>query len=318
MTQQRPKLAIVIHTEEEFDWSGGFNSANNQVNHGKELTSFCQQIINLGAKVTLAMDYAFVDSKQGQAVIAHYQTQTADIEFATHLHPWVNPPIEVNNQNISEIDSYPGNLPYQAEYEKLRLLTEKITQFAGYQPTTYLAGRYGIGRNTNAILSSLGYNLDISISPFSDFTHQAGPNFSQFNNDIFSTNTILNWPHTTAITSLAGILNKFYHQNPEKFEQYQKGRLTSIVNKLLRVKRQRLSPEGFTFTDMKKMTQAQRKLGQEYFIFSFHSPSVKLGLTPYVNNTEKLETFYKSTLAYLNWFKSLGGEFILCRDIQND
>jgi len=313
----QPKLAIVIHTEEEFDWNGGFYRSNNQVTHGSKLISFCEQLICIGAKITFALDYAFVCSYDGQKVITHFkQSKFQDnIEFATHCHPWVNPPFENNNDKILDIESYPGNLSPELELQKLQLLTDKITEVCGVQPTTYLAGRYGIGKNSNAILKKLGYITDISISPFTNFTHQKGPDFSFNNNDIFKKDGLIHWPHTTAILSLFSSVETWFNKHPEKFEIMQSKRLTRLLMKLLRIKKQRLSPEGFALKDLIKVTNTQLALGKTQLILSFHSPSTKTALTPYVANEQTSAIFNQKTIAYVKWFKQLdNASFILVNE----
>ncbi len=319
MSSARPSLAIVIHTEEEFDWNGGFFRSNNQVTHGKKLTEFCEKLIAVGAKITFALDYAFVDSTEGQKVIAYFKEHHYNqVEFATHLHPWVNPPFTENNGGKDEVDndkSYPGNLIKELEYQKLKALTEKITDLCDTPPKTYLAGRYGIGDNTNDILQKLGYKIDVSISPFTDFSHQQGPDFSAFNNDVTIKNGVINWPHTTAILSALGLITKYFNKEPSKFEQWQKRPFSKLLMKLLRVKRQRLSPEGFALSDLKKITNTQLTLGQESFIFSFHSPSVQAGLTPYVKTPAEEAAFFQTTLDYINWFQqSCNGQTTLIKE----
>lgn len=304
MTQTTsPTLAIVIHTEEEFDWNSGFYRSNNNVTHGEKLIRFCEKLIALGAKITFALDYAFVNSANGTKVIEHFKTNHANhVEFATHLHPWVNPPNDDNEDQVSNVNSYPGNLDKNKEFEKLKVLTEKITDVCGKPPVTYLAGRYGIGENTLNSLAKLGYKIDVSISPFSDFSHQEGPDFSAFNNQTFNKDGIHHWPHTTAVVSLFPFVERWFNKHPEQFENQQKKTLNRLLLKLLRVKRQRLSPEGFGLNDLKKITKTQLMLGHSKLIFSFHSPSVQAGLTPYVTTDQQATDFYNKTAAYIQWF----------------
>jgi len=310
-THSLPKLAIVIHTEEEFDWNGGFYRSNTQVTHGKELIKFCDQLITLGAKITFALDYAFVNSKEGKMVIKHFLPQmNTNVEFATHCHPWVNPPFndEVTNNGdkespIEEVNSYPGNLSKELEFEKIRVLTQAITVITKQQPTTYLAGRYGIGKNTASILKTLGYTVDLSISPFVDFSHQKGPDFSNYNNKTFLNNTITNIPHTSGFVSYMPALSRYLNNSPSNFKKLNASLLGKILFKLLGVKRHRLSPEGFTLAEMKGVTKALLQTNTENLIFSFHSPSVKLGLTPYVTEQQPLNDFYQNTFNYITWYK---------------
>ena len=219
------KLAIVIHTEEEFDWGKGFFRSNNKVSHGSELINFCENLIAIGAKITFALDYAFVQSEQGKQVIQHFlPLMNKEVEFATHLHPWVNPPYdderESFNHPVAGQYSFPGNLPRDDEYNKLKLLTESIFEQTGQQPTTYLAGRYGIGKNTPEILTSLAYKVDVSISPFADFSSYQGPNFSTVSNNSYECAGIMNIPHSTGIVSLFLPLSRLLNNKTELFNKW--------------------------------------------------------------------------------------------------
>lgn len=312
-----PKLAIVIHTEEEFDWNGGFNPTATEVSHGAELLAAVENLKEIGAKCTLAMDYAFVTSEQGLQCINKINADDElirHVEFAAHLHPWVNPPLSTSfTDKVPEQFSYPGNLPENEEYNKLSTLTKEIAKAARQSPVTYLAGRYGIGKNTPKILKKLGYKIDVSISPFVDYTHQYGPNFSRYNNDEFSTNTILYWPHTSAIVSPLPFARKYFNHSPAAYSKASLWR--KVMRKIVRAKLHRLSPEGFSLTDMQNVTKYQYELGQRCFILSFHSPSVKSGLTPYVESTAQAVEFNQKVLAYANWFKNeFKGEFIKVKD----
>lgn len=319
-----PKLAIVIHTEEEFDWNADFNVNSTAVTHGNELLNCVKRLSEHGAKTTLAMDYAFVNSKQGKACITKIkqdETTRKSIEFAAHLHPWVNPPWEAGEKDtISEPLSYPGNLSYEQEFAKLSSLTEKIKTETNSSPLTYLAGRYGIGKNTDQILKQLGYAVDVSISPFADFRHQHGPDFRKYNNNTMLKDGLLHWPHTSAVVSPFSFVRKVFNSSPSA---YSSSALTMrLFKKLTRARLHRLSPEGFSLSDMQNVTRYQYALGQQCFILSFHSPSVKPGLTPYVTSTKQLEEFNEKIFKFVNWFKtSMNGEFITVKEhpkVQHD
>ncbi len=298
-----PKLAIVIHAEEEFDWNGGFRRSKTGVNHADELIDTIDEILSLGGKVTLAMDYPFVTSEHGKQVIDKYKHLHGDsIEFATHLHPWVNPPFENEEEIVSDLFSYPGNLSSEMEYNKLKTLTETIEQISGYRPRTYLAGRYGVGGNTQKILKELGYRVDLSISAYCDFSHQQGPDFSHYTNQPFCDNQITYLPHTSSILSIFPWASRYLNKKPELFTRIQHNRFAKVVGKFLRIKRYRLSPEGFTFKQMKQTIETQFAVGQNEFVLSFHSPSVMHGLTPYTQSKEDVEALMASISQCVCWF----------------
>ena len=260
------KLSVVVHTEEEFDWDAGFYRSNNQVTHGKELTEFCEQLIQLGANVVFAMDYAFVTSEQGQAVIEYFRAKHADnVEFAAHLHPWVNPPF-ADYDKVPEHESYPGNLPKDIECEKLTMLTQAIGEKAGYRPTTYLAGRYGVGENTYKTLNQLGYKVDLSITPFTDYRHQHGPDFSNYDNREINVDGIQCIPHSTGFISFLPFFTDWLNRKAGNLDKLNSSLLGKVILKLLGVKKVRLSPEGFTAHEMAKLSESLMRIDVKHLI----------------------------------------------------
>ena len=311
------QLAIVIHAEEEFDWDGGFFRSKVKVSHADNLIHVMDRIIELGGKITLAMDYPFITSDDGKKVVDYYRHQHGvNVEFATHLHPWVNPPFENEHDSVDNHLSYPGNLSYEYEFEKIKVLTETIERISGFRPKTYLAGRYGIGANTQNILKSLGYKVDLSISAYCDFRHQQGPDFSHYSNQKFVDREITYLPHTNSILSVIPPIRNYLNRHPEKFTWIQNDKWRHLVGKIMRVKRYRLSPEGFSAHQMKQVTQAQLQVGQRDFIMSFHSPSTSPNLTPYVKNEQQLELFKNTISDYLQWFINVNnGHCVITSDI---
>src|SRR5207244_7953193 len=79
-------------------------------------------------------------------------------EIGAHLQPWDNPPLV---EQITDENSYPGNLPFDLEREKLVQLTHSIESNIGVRPRIYKAGRYGVGRATGGILAELGSAIDV-------------------------------------------------------------------------------------------------------------------------------------------------------------
>ncbi|MBC7003562.1 hypothetical protein BIZ37_13430 [Photobacterium sp. BZF1] len=301
-----PKLNIVIHAEEEFDWDGGFYRSNTEVTHHDNLIDFIHEIIHCGGTVTLAMDYPFVTSQGGKKVINEFKGYAGEcIEFASHLHPWVTPPFEDDCDRISDHFSFPCNLTKKMEYEKLKRLTDSIEDETGIRPITYLAGRYGIGENTTEVLKSLGYKVDLSISAYTNFSHAKGPDFSQYTCKPHISNDIYYIPHTCSVVASSKVFEDHLNSNPEHFRVFNENRALRLLSKPFGVKKYRLSPEGFTLKHMIAATENQLRIGQSEFILSFHSPSVKIGLTPYVHSEKELSTFKSSVLDYIKWFETI-------------
>lgn len=313
------RLAVVIHAEEEFDWSKGVKTTNQSVTHHNELILLIDELLAAGAKVTLAMDYPFISSPEGASVVERFRgLADSNIEFAAHLHPWVNPPFEdlALGDSVAAVNTYPGNLPKELEYKKLVRLTEKIESVSGVRPVTYLAGRYGIGNNTARSLVRLGYKIDLSISAYCDFTSQGGPDFSHYGNTIFERDEIIYFPHTCSILSTVSVLQDYANKHTSFFTQCQNNMIKKVISKCLRLRRYRLSPEGFSLKEMQQLTHSQKKIGQRDFILSLHSPSVKAAMTSYAKNHIESKQLALNTRDFVCWFiGEQGGQAMLPKQL---
>ena len=86
-------------------------------------------------------------------------------------------------------------------------------------------------------------------------------------------------------------------------------RLPGILSRLRLLDRLRLSPEGYSFEDQRTLTRALLRRGQRVFVYSFHSPSVMAGCTPYVQSDDELKRFLDTVRRYLDFFRNdIGGQ----------
>ena len=69
------------------------------------------------------------------------------------------------------------------------------------------------------------------------------------------------------------------------------------------VERIRLSPEDYNEPEMRRLTHTLLHDGVRVFVFSFHSPSVMPGGTPYVRNQTDLNRFLAKCRRYFDYFK---------------
>ncbi|MGF1689892.1 hypothetical protein [Photobacterium kagoshimensis] len=296
------ELSVVIHAEEEFDWKGGFDRSNTRVSPQHILINLVDALVAQGAKVTLAMDYAFVNSVEGKKVIEHFKwLEGSYIEFACHLHPWVNPPFYSQTSSVSNFASYPGNLAPHEEKQKIIYLTEKIAEVCGVRPVSYLAGRHGVGVNTLAHIVSLGYEIDLSICPYYDFSVNDGPNFSQRNCSNFTEKGMTFLPHTAAVTSWLPFIESVFNRQPKTFSQWQNNKLLKFMGQLIGLRLDRLSPEGLSLRQMKRVFKAQQKIGQNNFILSFHSSSFIPYVTPYTQGDDDVAHLVERVLSFVRW-----------------
>jgi hypothetical protein len=306
LSETTPRLLVVVHTEEEFDWSAGFARDKLGTTHTQALPVMHEICAAKGYKPTYFCSYPIANSTGGSSVLRAMVSDGSG-QIGAHLHPWVCPPF---SEEVSSFNSYPGNLPEAVERKKLSLLTERIAEAFGNAPTAYLAGRYGFGANTGQILGDLGYRVDCSSAPGWDYRADGGPNYRDESSHAFwdaQSPSLLRIPHT------GGYVGRLCQGGNRKLRiedipLAKKLRLPGIASRLGLVTRTRLTLEG---SDPAAMRQLARDLfddGVRLFTLSYHSPSADIGHTPYVQTAADLASFKTILREFLDFFTpELGG-----------
>ncbi len=299
-----PALAIVVDTEEEFDWNAPFDRNATGVGHMRQigrLQSLCEA---WGLRPTYVVDYPIATQAPGIEALGPLLRDGRAL-IGAHLHPWVSPPHEeaVNGHN-----SFPGNLPPTLERAKLGHLRDAIAAAFGEAPRIYKAGRYGIGPNSFAILEELGFEIDLSPAPPFDYRAAGGPDFSRRGlvpEWVGPARRVLSIPGTGALIGRAPSPGLYaLATRPPAMAL----RLPGILARLGLVERLGLSPEGHNAEDMLRLVRWLIGRGQRLFVLSLHSPSVEPGHTPYVRSAADLEAFLATLEAFLRTFMTeLGG-----------
>jgi hypothetical protein len=300
-----PKLIIVVDTEEEFDWSRPHSRSAVAVDHVRHLDR-AQTILERYALIpTYVTDYAIASQEQGFGPLRDW-LEKGRCEIGAHLHPWINPPF---NEALSPANSYPGNLPATLEREKLARLTDTIAANFGRRPEVYRAGRYGIGPNTGEALEELGYLVDSSVVPRTSFAEDGGPDFRHLDASRFRfgpSKSVLEVPLTVG---WCGVLRPWGEQL-QPLAASKVGlqlHLPGVFARLGCLERIRLTPEGASFAELRRLTDTLLGAGERLFVLSFHSPSVVPGNTPYVRNQAELEMFLRTLDQYCEYFRAKCG-----------
>jgi hypothetical protein len=293
-----PTLTVVVDTEEEFDWNAPFDR-NSRSTRNILCQPLAQAIMDrFGIVPTYVVDYPVADTP-GAAGILRAIAEDRRCEIGAHLHPWVCPPYE---EPVDGFHSFPGNLPPALEREKLARLTDRIQAAFGARPWIYKAGRYGIGPATFGTLKALGFRIDASVVPHTDFSDREGPDFTEFPTGPFQAH-----PELVALPlsvhfagALAGIGSAIY-----PFLAARTGaqlRLPGIAANLGLLERLRLSPEGHSLAEMKRQTRAALARGERYFMLTYHSSTLLPGATGYVRDDRDRTMFLKRIEGYFEFF----------------
>ena len=301
---RRPVLLTVISTEEEFDWNQPFDPRATSVEAMRSIGLAQQVFDSYGVKPAYVVTHPVATQRDGWSLLKEFQ-DSGRAEIGAHLHPWVSPPID---ESINVENSYPGNLPSDLEARKLRVLVDAIEGTFGRRPVTYQAGRYGFGPNTVQNLREVGIEIDISATPPFDFGFEGGPNYSTLSSEprwVGGDDELLMLPVTGAYV---GYLQWSTHNIYRMASAMSWAKLPGILSRLGAIDRLRLSPEGFTPEDNAKLVRFLHARGLRVFVYSFHSPSVVPGCTPYVRTQRDVQVFLDRCRRFFDFFfGELGG-----------
>ena len=301
-----PLLLVIIDTEEEFDWARPHARENTSVG-AIAAQPLAQEIFSRhGIIPTYVIDYPVASDPCAVETLRGFADK-GECRIGAHLHPWVNPPHE---EPVNARNSYPGNLAADLERRKLEALTAAISDGFGTRPQVYKAGRYGVGPATARLLEDLGYLIDASVVPHTRFTEDGGPDFTGagFHPSWFgSAGDRLEIPLTCGF---CGLLRGF---GPSLFPRISGAggmrlRVPGLFARSGLLERIRLTPEGVDLAANLRLARSLYRQGCRVFSFTYHSPSLVPGMTPYVCDDDELRRFLDLMDRFFGIFREeLGG-----------
>jgi len=294
----RPSLFVVVDTEEEFDWNAPTRRTNTGVTAMRHVERGQRVFDRFGVKPTYVVDYPVASQPDGYLPLLEI-SQSGRCEIGAHPHPWVNPP---DLEEVTGRNTFMCNLPEPLQRAKLERLCGQIADVFGRTPTVYKAGRYGIGDSTIGVLEDLGFEIDVSVCPQFDFSAEQGPSFVEFDSrPFFLSDRLLEIPCTVDYTGWAGTLRPALHRIARR-DSLTAFRGVGALAKLGAVNRIMLSPEGNSFDEMRALTEDLFERGLRTFMFSFHSPSLEPGHTPYVRTRPDRDRFLQDIQRFCEYF----------------
>ena len=281
------RFLVTIDTEEEFDWAAPLSREGHGISAAPRMADFQQFCEARGVIPLWLVDWPIAQSPQA-AEILRPAAAAGKAEIGLHLHPWVNPPFD---EEVSQFNSFAGNLPAALEREKFVQLHQAIETNLGVSPVIYRAGRYGAGPATAGLLSQMGYRIDTSVRAHFDYSDgEGGPDFHAHPLAPYwldARRELLELPVTTVFT---GALQRLGPNLLPLAARVPK--LPGVLARTRLLERIPLTPEGIPVRDALRAIDAAVAQRVPILVFSFHSPSLDAGHTPYVRSQAKLKQFY--------------------------
>ncbi|MEY4238440.1 MAG: hypothetical protein RL339_1041 [Pseudomonadota bacterium] len=290
------RFILTVDTEEEFDWGLPIQREGFTLHSVARLIRFQEFCEGAGVVPIYLVDYPIATSPAACEALRP-AIAAGKAEVGVQLHPWVSPP---HDEEVNEFNSFAGNLPASLEREKFRRLRDAIEQGFGATPLIYRAGRYGLGPETASILTDHGLAIDSSVRSRFDYSVGGGPNYRD--------HPVVPWwvdrerglmelPLTTVYWGLLRQFGPWLYPKMWRVPQ-----LRGLLAKIAMLERIPLTPEGVTLEEAIRGIDIAIDEGLPVLVFSFHSPSLAPGFTPYVRSEDDLDAFYdwwRGVFAYL-------------------
>lgn len=290
------RFIVTVDTEEEFDWTQPLGRTGHGLSHVPRLARFQQFCESLGVAPIYLIDYPIATDPAAVAALGD-AVAAGRAEIGVQLHPWVSPP---HDEEVNGFNSYAGNLPPALEAAKFNTLKETIERAFGKSPLIYRAGRYGVGPASAGILSNAGIAIDTSVRARFDYSSTGGPNFRDHPVApwwVDKPGGLMELPLTTVFW---GMLRQ---QGPLLYPLlWRMPKLRGLLARIAMLERIPLTPEGVSIEEAIKGIDIALDDGLPVLVFSFHSPSLRPGLTPYVRDEDDLDQLYdwwRRVFAYL-------------------
>lgn len=298
-------FVITIDTEED-NWGWSDTSAPGTTNIDR-IPRMQELFDSFGVKPTYFLSYPVATSKRCIGVLSKiFREGRADI--GTHCHPWNTPPFE---ELRSERNSMLCNLPADLQYKKIEVLHKTIQDSFGISPTMFRAGRWGFSWEMATVLRELGYTVDSSMTPYTDWSRYHGPDFSYVSPDPFlfvaddgsaARPTLMEVPagvgYLQGHSDMCQRIHKFLTRKGVKAFGF-----AGILARCRIMNKAWFSPEVADDKIMKRLAAAMEKENRTLINLTFHSTSLKEGLSPFVKTSEELKRFFKTMHEFLRFIK---------------
>jgi hypothetical protein len=301
-------LSISIDTEED-NWDPAVEDVT--VRNIGELRRLDEMFGALDVRGTYFVTYQ-VAADPGAAKILHGIHERGTAEIGAHLHPWNTPPLLGVEKRVSMLRDYPP----EVQQAKLETLLAALENSIGLRPSSFRAGRFGVGRATIEALIRNEIYVDSSVTPLLTWESQGGPSFIGAPNlpyrleggeDVRShsaSGRVVEVPVTVGFTrfrprSWSRIARLF--ANPLARTLH----LPGAAYRIGLVQRVILTPETYTAEEMLRVSRRFLAAGAPYLHMYLHSSSLLAGLTPFGETQEQVDGIFARIHDYVTGLREI-------------
>lgn len=235
-------------------------------------------------------------------------------DIGSHIHPWNTHPI---SEEIIEVNTHLKNLSPSLIKKKLTNITDAIKTNFDINPIIFRAGRWGMNADVLKILIKLGYKIDTSVTPYTDWSEYAnGADFTGFPDRPYYINLaqgiskpaskyldLLEIPVSIGFNRACfPFWNKVY--TLLKRPLINKLRLAGLLHRTGLLQKIWLSPEFNNAREMISLSKILLQKGNNLLNLTFHSTSLSPGKNPFVRSEADLVNFISRIRDYLSWLNS--------------
>src|SRR3990172_10470312 len=287
-----PMNFILTIDVEEDNW-GDFENRNASLLHINKLFKLQELFDRYRIKPTYLLTYPAATDRNAISILRKI-VEDRRCEIGTHLHPFNTPPFE---EEKNEYNSMLCNLPKDLQYKKIELLHETIYKSFGVEPVSFRSGRWACDGNVLENLSKLNYIVDSSVTPYTNWSSDHGPDYTRISPKAYKilVNSNSNY-YIMEIPATIGYLQAGFDVRNKIFRTVsntglRKLRICGILDRMKLINKIWLSPEVTKWEKMVGLAKTMEKEGYKVLNMFFHSPSLKAGCTPFTKTEKEVEEF---------------------------
>lgn len=309
------KLLISIDTEGDnlWDWSIGKKITTENALYIPQFQKLCEEYYFKPVYLTnyeMANDNRFVGFAKEKQFLGK-------CEIGMHLHAWNTPPFD-ENLPVRQ-DCVPG-APYLIEYsdqsmeEKIKIMTELLTEKFEFKPISHRAGRWAMNDVYFKLLDKNGYQVDCSVTPGIDWGVNPGQSLDSKGSNY---KYYCPYPYFVSHTKMREFpVTVFVNHKVIKPDKWTISLMARSLIHSIKGNVLWLRPTGKNLNEcLFVLNEVMRSKDYEYAMFMLHSSELMPGGSPTFKNTEQVKVLNAHIQKIFEKASKLGFDGITFREI---